>query len=226
MAAMLGEERARGLTLVADYQQHGSGRKGRSWIAAPGTALLCTVALPDPLPSSNLWIVPFWSALVVRAALGEFGLKTQLQWPNDVLTGGRKIAGILCISRITGVSAWAASGIGVNVHRPKDDPEQPRIAPPPAYLSDYADADRDAVLDAVLSQAEATYDDLSSPQRIARAWETAAGIPGMVYRIALDGEKQPFEAEALRLMTGGALMVKHEGVERTIALADARILRE
>jgi hypothetical protein len=102
IAAVLGDEQARGLTLVADYQERGAGRKGRVWIAPPGTALLCTIALPDPVPSTDLWAVPFWTALIVQAAMHDMGAKAQLQWPNDLLLERRKVCGILCVSRVAG----------------------------------------------------------------------------------------------------------------------------
>ena len=226
MARMLGEERARGLTLVADYQEQGAGRKGRSWLAPPGTALLCTIALPDPLPAADLWAVPFWAALITGEALSELGAQNVLQWPNDVLMDGRKVAGILCISRVTGEYAWAGCGIGINVRRP-DNPEAiAGIVPPPAYVSDVVgDADRALVLQTLLQRADARYDDLAQPERILNAWEQAARVPGARYRILLDGESEPFEATALRLSTGGALVVDHDGAQREITLADARVLR-
>src|SRR5579872_1969740 len=154
MARMLGEERARGLTLVAEFQHRGAGRKGRAWIAPPGSALLCTIALPDSLPASRLWAVPFWIALAVRGALARFGIDCALQWPNDVLIRGRKVAGILCISRVSGEQAWAACGVGINVRRPENDDCLEAIQPPPAFISDYAHVSRDDVLNAVLEEAD------------------------------------------------------------------------
>jgi len=227
MARMLGDERTRGLTLVADYQERGAGRKGRSWLAAPGSALLCTIALPDPLPTTDLWAVPFWSACIVREALETCGVSgTRLQWPNDVLSAdGRKIAGILCISRVAGAYAWAGCGIGVNVRRPKDASLYEEIVPPPAFASDSADIDRDMLLDALLRAADAQYTLLETPAAIVHRWEPLANVPGQAYRILKDGETQPFEAAALRLLPGGSLLVQSGGEQREISLADARALR-
>jgi BirA family biotin operon repressor/biotin-[acetyl-CoA-carboxylase] ligase len=227
MARMLGEERARGLTLVADYQEQGAGRKGRSWLAPPGSALLCTIGLPDALPAADLWVVPFWAALVTGEALEELGARNTLQWPNDVLMSGRKVAGILCISRVTGEYAWAGCGIGINVQRPADARAIAEIVPPPAYVSDAAgEIDRALVLQTLLRHADARYDDLAQPARIVRAWEQAANVPGTRYRILLDNETEPFEATAIGLSAGGALIVDQDGVRREITLADARILRQ
>lgn len=224
ISKVLGNEDARGLTLVANYQEHGSGRKGRSWIAPPGAALLCTIALPDALPAADVWAVPFWTALVVTAAMREYGAAPVLQWPNDVLIGSRKVAGILCISRIVGEFAWVACGIGVNVVRPADT-QLAAITPPPAFISDVACVTRDELLDAILRHADAAYDELAHLERILHEWEGAANIPGAHYRILRDGETEPFDATALRLLSGGSLLVDRAGTNEEVHLADARILR-
>ena len=226
MAQLLGQPQSRGLTLVADFQRRGSGRKGRAWIAPPGCALLFTTALPEPVPADALWLVPFWSALAVHAALAHFGVAALLQWPNDVLIDGRKAAGILCISRVTGALAWAAAGIGINVRRPAGEDELSQIDPPPAFVGDVRLVERDDLLAQILSAMDRSCGDLSEPSRVVGSWNLAAGLPGARYRIALDGEDAPFEATAIALVDGGSLEVEHGGVTRSIALADARILRD
>lgn len=226
MAGILGEEEARGLTLVADYQEHGKGRKGRAWVAPPGSALLCTIGLPDAVPTASLWIVPFWVALVAAEAMRECGAAPLLKWPNDVLLGERKVAGILCISRVLGDYAWVGCGIGINVTRPRGDATLEDVMPPPAFLSDVTSIERENVLQKLLQRADERYDDLHAPLRIMHEWEHAAQIPGARYRILLDTQEAAFEATALRLLEGGALLVEHDGAQREIALADARILRE
>lgn len=226
VARILGEERARGLVLVAAYQERGAGRRGRAWIAPAGSALLCTLALPDALPSANLWAVPFWAALVAYAALRELGAEPALQWPNDVLTrSGNKIAGILCISRITGAYAWAGCGIGINVLRPAAADAYAGLEPPPAFLSDLCPVSVDATLDALLAAADANYDLLQQPERIVNLWERAASVPGTRYRILFDNETQPFDAAALALLPDGSLLVDRDGEHVVVTLADARVLR-
>jgi len=225
VAAMLGEHETRGLTLVADYQTHGAGRKGRAWIAPPGSALLSTTALPDPIPSRDLWVVPFWIGLAVHEALANFGVTTQLQWPNDVLLNNAKVAGILCISRVAGDEAWVACGIGINVRRPAHPDALWDIVPPPAFISNVREVERDELLAAILRRADASYETLQYPETIARAWEIAADIPGARYRLLMDGSSRPFEASALALGKAGELTVEAGGARRDIALADARVLR-
>jgi biotin-[acetyl-CoA-carboxylase] ligase BirA-like protein len=224
VARILGEPQARGLVLTADYQRSGAGRRGRSWVAPAGSALLCTIAPPDPLPSSDLWMVPFWAALVTKDALASLGAACMLQWPNDVLIGAHKVAGILCISRVNGESAWVGCGIGINVVRPQDESAFAGLESPPAFVEDAANANVDRMLDALIASAESAYPLLRDPQSVARAWEHAAELP-RPYRVLRDNEAAPFECTALRLSSDGSLVVEREGREELVTLADARVLR-
>ncbi|MEO6834667.1 MAG: biotin--[acetyl-CoA-carboxylase] ligase [Candidatus Tumulicola sp.] len=223
-AALLGSERHRGLSIVADRQTRGGGRKGRSWLALPGTSLLVTTILPYAVVAARLWAVPFWAALAVRRALLARGIATTLHWPNDLLIDAGKVAGILCVSRVAGDVAWVACGVGINVHRRPG--AEAGIDPPPSFCDDVAPIDRGALLLDILREYHAALDELTTPARVARAWERAARLPGIRYRILKDGAAAPFHATALALADDGGLVVQRDdGRHETIALADARALR-
>ena len=225
--ALLGTPGAAGAVLVTDFQHAGRGRKARAWIAPPGSSLLFTTILPRTVPRESLWAVTLWTALGVADGIAAAtGLALGLQWPNDLLLGTRKCCGILCVSRVAGDGAWVGCGTGVNVLRPAGDPGLAAIEPPPAFLSDAAPGvERRAVLDAILRAYEARLHDLDDPAGIARAWERRANLAGTPYRLLIDGESTPLDAVAKRLGPDGSLIVDDRGVERTVTLADARVLR-
>lgn len=224
-AKLLGDDRYLGLSIVAEHQTIGTGRKGRSWTAPPGTSLLVTTIVPRVIAASALWAVPFWAARAVRAGLASQGVATAMHWPNDLLIAGRgKIAGILCVSRVTGANAWVACGAGVNVVRPAEG--DAAIEPPPAYCDDVTHVDRAQLLFAILRAYEATLDLLADPRATADLWEADAGLAGARYRILKDGAATPFDATALRIADGGGLVVERDdGSIETIDLAHARALR-
>ncbi|MBV8344201.1 MAG: biotin--[acetyl-CoA-carboxylase] ligase [Candidatus Eremiobacteraeota bacterium] len=223
-AELLANADAAGRTIIAEYQSRGAGRKGRAWHAAAGTSLLFSTILPQTVAAERLWIVPFWTALCVRAALRECGVETILQWPNDVLLGDRKIAGVLCQSSVTAASARVACGVGINVHRWRE--AETAVVPPPAFCDDVAPVDRRALLHAVLRKYPQALPLLEQPERVTGAWESAAQLPGRRYRIAPDAAEGPFEAIAEGLESGGGLRVAREdGSRAVVALADARVLR-
>jgi BirA family transcriptional regulator, biotin operon repressor / biotin---[acetyl-CoA-carboxylase] ligase len=222
-AALLGDDRAAGSTLVAEHQNQGAGRKGRTWQAAPGTSLLFTTILPRTVPTESLWLVPFWVALAVRDGLHECGVPTTLQWPNDLVADERKIAGVLCQSRVTGATARVGCGVGINVHR---TPDAARIEPPPAFCDDIARFERPLLLRAILKQYDRSLFMVDEPDLVIERWDSAAHLPGRRYRLQLDGSAEIFEATAQGLAEGGGLrVVRDDGGAATIALADARALR-
>ncbi len=94
-----------GTLVTAGEQRAGRGRQGRTWSAPAGRALLASVVLRDA-PA----LLALASAVAVADVVGE---AAQIKWPNDVLVGGRKVAGILAEGRPQ--EGWAVLGIGINV---------------------------------------------------------------------------------------------------------------
>jgi len=117
VAFELAERGAADRTVVlADHQTAGRGRRGRAWNDEPGTGLLVSIVLRPRLALPRLPLLSYATAIAVAEALdGVAGLRPTLKWPNDVLVGDRKIAGILLESRISAVAATVVVGIGVNL---------------------------------------------------------------------------------------------------------------
>ncbi|HSK54470.1 MAG TPA: biotin--[acetyl-CoA-carboxylase] ligase [Jiangellales bacterium] len=115
-----------GLVLLAAHQSRGRGRLGRSWTAPPGTSLACSALLrPEAVPVSRWsWLSLLAGVAVAEAVDDVSGVSALLKWPNDVLVGDRKLAGILA-ERIETPSGHAVVlGVGLNVTaRPEDLPE-------------------------------------------------------------------------------------------------------
>ena len=224
--SLLGDASAAGTLIVAEYQRHGRGRRGRRWLAPPGSALLFTAIMPEPIPAANLWAVPFWCALSVADGVAvKSTVPLVLQWPNDLLLSGHKVCGILGTSRVVSDDAWVGCGVGLNVHRAEAHGQADASA---AYLSDAAPSlRREDLLVAIAERMDARFASLSErPHDVAREWERRAGLPGARYRVQVDGEPAPFEGTALRLDGDGSLVLSVEGGERRATMADARVLRD
>ena len=109
-----------GECVVAEEQTAGRGRAGHAWSSPPGTGLYFSVVLrprvePERLPLATLAC----GVAVAEAIRAATGLDAGLKWPNDVLVGLRKCAGILCEAELgsTGDAAVVA-GVGINVNTP------------------------------------------------------------------------------------------------------------
>lgn len=112
-AALRGE--GCGDAYLADEQTAGRGRFRRPWVDAPGASLLVTYHL-CVLDLAYAPLVGLAGALAAADAVTEASdLATELKWPNDVLAGGRKLAGILAEAQPGGVEADVFLGIGVNM---------------------------------------------------------------------------------------------------------------
>lgn len=104
--------------LVADRQTAGRGRMGRRWVTTPDNSLAFTVILrPTSTEHSSMGFFSFLGGLAVCLAIEEVcDAKPQVKWPNDVLLGGKKTAGVLAEFQFQGDQlAGAALGIGVNL---------------------------------------------------------------------------------------------------------------
>ena len=103
-----------GTVVLAETQQASRGRFGRTWVSQPGNLYFSVVFYPG-LKALPL-LSPLGGVAVVRAIAKTTGLHPRIKWPNDVLIGGKKVAGILVESVISGEEVrYAVLGIGVNV---------------------------------------------------------------------------------------------------------------
>lgn len=100
---------------VADRQSAGRGRRGNAW-ASPEGNLYLSVLLPVPGDPAALTLIPLVAGLAVAEAIEEHGAPARLKWPNDVLLGGRKVAGVLAEAASNGQGVDSiVLGIGINV---------------------------------------------------------------------------------------------------------------
>ena len=119
-----------GTVVAAESQSRGRGRRGRRWLAEPGSSLLFSVIMPSaPLPVAHSLLV---AGAAARALIRHCGMPVRLKWPNDlVIAGGtgaggddpgmRKLGGVLCELRRG--AAIAGAGLNVNQERfPADLP--------------------------------------------------------------------------------------------------------
>jgi len=109
------ERPAEGVVILTDSQTAGKGRQGRRWVDTPGCSVLSSTLLQPRFPPHFLVMIA--SLAVVDAIAHTSGLLATIKWPNDVLIGGRKVAGILIeTSHNPAAQLVAVVGIGVNVN--------------------------------------------------------------------------------------------------------------
>lgn len=127
-----------GATFVADAQRGGRGRRGARWTSPSGENLLVSVLLRPELSPERTGTLTLAVGLAVReVAAARARADVRVKWPNDVLAGGAKLAGILLESQIEGgrVSAVVV-GIGINIAMRELPSELRGIATSLALLGD------------------------------------------------------------------------------------------
>lgn len=106
-----------GALFGAETQSRGRGRRGSEWVSTPGEGLWFSLLLRPELRPELAPGLALCAGLSVRAALAaRVAAPVQVKWPNDVLAGGRKVAGILVESQLNGAQITSVVvGIGINV---------------------------------------------------------------------------------------------------------------
>jgi BirA family biotin operon repressor/biotin-[acetyl-CoA-carboxylase] ligase len=106
-----------GTLVVADEQTAGKGRGEKRWLTRKGCGLALSVILrPEPSMRDKIGIAGCMAALAVLEGMAKEGLAPEIKWPNDVLIGGSKAAGVLVEAAWSGANlASLVVGIGVNV---------------------------------------------------------------------------------------------------------------
>ena len=154
---MLGVDETEGAIAVAEEQTAGRGRLGRSWQAPARTSVLVSVLLlPDVEPSRLPEVSLVAGRAVAEAILEVTGVEPTIKFPNDVLIGGRKVAGILAESS----EGRVVLGIGVNVNQTREQlPADAQTEPTSLRLELGEPVNRVQLLAAILLQLERRYDD-------------------------------------------------------------------
>lgn len=131
-ARELAEEGAdHGEVVIAESQTGGRGRRGRPWISPPRLNAYFSAILRPDLPPARAPELTLLASVAICDALRQADVPAVIKWPNDVLVGERKIAGILTeLASEPERVRWAVVGIGVNVNAAVEDfpPELREIA--------------------------------------------------------------------------------------------------
>jgi BirA family biotin operon repressor/biotin-[acetyl-CoA-carboxylase] ligase len=202
-------EARHGLLVCAEAQAAGRGRGGHRWFSPRGTGLWFSVVARPDLPGERVpWITQAAGLGVARGVERATGIRALLKWPNDLLVGGRKVAGLLTESVTRGPELAVVAGIGIDVNpAPGDFPAELAGVATSLRIQAGAPLDRAAVLDAVLDGLEEAWGAL-------RRGDVAALDRGIAERSAVLGRR-------VRLLEGAR---PHEGVVVEQSLAGGLVL--
>jgi len=231
LARALGGE-PEGAVLAAEEQSAGRGRMGRSWVSPPRAALTFSLLVrPAAVPPARRgWLSLLTGVAVAEAVTSVTGVQAKLKWPNDVLAGPGKLAGILAEAAGDAVVV----GVGLNVSTGPEELPPPgpgALAATSLRIAGAAALEREPLLLAILAGFERWY----------QAWRQAGGDPdhcglrveytrlsgtiGHLVRAELPGG-QALSGSAVGVDPDGRLLVRvSPGTELPVAAGDVVHLR-
>ena len=173
LSRLASEGAEEGVSVVADEQTAGRGRLQRAWSSPKGAGLYFSILL-RPKIATNYWpLITMMAAVAVYDALGDAcRLQADIKWPNDLLSGERKICGILAESIETPSGRAVIVGIGINLTQ---DAYPAELAGAASSISEAVGrtADREVLITALLRWLTHWYsllNESAGPESIVNAW--------------------------------------------------------
>lgn len=218
LSARAKEGALEGAVALTDFQSSGRGRLDRVWQSPPRTSLLCSILLRPQLGADRLQLVVASVALAARAALVRLsGVRPQLKWPNDLVVGENKLAGVL--AEVIETSSGFAVVVGLGVNLTYQGPVG-TLSTSVLLESGVTIAPR-ALLDHVLEELESRRSQLDSDdgqRELRREYEGALATIGKFVRVETLGDS--FVGQATGVDEAGRLLVVAEGTVRAFAMGD------
>lgn len=214
---------AAGQVVWAQAQTRGRGRHGRTWTSPPGNLYASVMLRPgcSLVAASGLSLVAGLALAEALQRLGPGGLELKLKWPNDVLLGGAKVAGILVESGGVGGQEradWVVIGSGVNLASAPAGTPYPATSLAAAGCADLPPA---LVLESYLERLDHWYRVWRREgfEAVRRAWLVHSFGLGRGIRLRLAHEELAGRFVDLTA-TGGLLLEQDDGRRREVVAGD------
>jgi BirA family biotin operon repressor/biotin-[acetyl-CoA-carboxylase] ligase len=218
---------AHGEVVIAERQTAGRGRRGRGWESPPRLNLYLSVVLRPDLPPQRAPELTLVAAVAVCDACRQAGVDAGIKWPNDVLAGDRKVAGILTeLAAEPDAVHWVVLGIGVNLNAGAEDfPPELRGLATSLRLERGEPVPRALFAAALLGQLEHWLDRHAEEgfPAIRDAWRERSATLGREVRVEVEGGELDGVAEDLD--ETGALLVRCGDRRIRVSAGDVRLLR-
>ena len=198
-----------GTLIVADHQEAGRGRRGRSWETPAGTNIAMSLLLKPEINPNNASMITLVAALAVSKAITQItGEPAPIKWPNDIVIDGRKVCGILTeMSAQFDYVNHIVVGIGINVNI-ESFPEEIAETATSLRIETGKQISRAELIEAVWEQFETVYEVYLQTQDLRNlVKEYDARLINMHRNVKVLDPKEPFEGRAMGITPRGELMV-------------------
>ena len=199
-----------GTLVVADKQESGKGRRGRSWVSPSGTGIFMTLMIKPDINPNNASMLTLVAALAVTKAITSVtGEEAMIKWPNDIMVNGKKVCGILTeMNAQFDYINHIVVGIGINVHNESFPEEISQMASSLMIEAGGKRFHRAQIIAEAMSYFEQYYDTFLKTQDLSalvREYDKLLVNRNKSVRV-LD-PKEPFDGKAMGITPKGELIV-------------------
>lgn len=199
-----------GTLVVADKQESGKGRRGRSWVSPSGTGIFMTLMIKPDINPNNASMLTLVAALAVAKAITSVtGEEALIKWPNDIVVNGKKVCGILTeMNAQFDYINHIVVGIGINVHNESFPEEISQMASSLMIEAGGKRFHRAQIIAETMSYFEQYYDTFLKTQDLSalvREYDELLVNRNKSVRV-LD-PKEPFDGKAMGITPKGELIV-------------------
>lgn len=199
-----------GTLVVADKQESGKGRRGRSWVSPSGTGIFMTLMIKPDINPNNASMLTLVAALAVAKAITSVtGEEAMIKWPNDIVVNGKKVCGILTeMNAQFDYINHIVVGIGINVHNESFPEEISQMASSLMIEAEGKRFHRAQIIAETMSYFEQYYDTFLKTQDLSalvREYDKLLVNRNKSVRV-LD-PKEPFDGKAMGITPKGELIV-------------------
>lgn len=199
-----------GTLVVADKQESGKGRRGRSWVSPSGTGIFMTLMIKPDINPNNASMLTLVAALAVAKAITSVtGEEALIKWPNDIVVNGKKVCGILTeMNAQFDYINHIVVGIGINVHNESFPEEISQMASSLMIEAGGKRFHRAQIIAETMSYFEQYYDTFLKTQDLSalvREYDKLLVNRNKSVRV-LD-PKEPFDGKAMGITPKGELIV-------------------
>lgn len=199
-----------GTLVVADKQESGKGRRGRSWVSPSGTGIFMTLMIKPDINPNNASMLTLVAALAVAKAITSVtGEEALIKWPNDIVVNGKKVCGILTeMNAQFDYINHIVVGIGINVHNESFPEEISQMASSLLIEAGGKRFHRAQIIAETMSYFEQYYDIFLKTQDLSalvREYDELLVNRNKSVRV-LD-PKEPFDGKAMGITPKGELIV-------------------
>lgn len=198
-----------GTLVIAEQQDAGRGRRGRSWESKRGTGIFMTLMLKPDINPNNASMLTLVAALAVSAAITKkTGRPAGIKWPNDIVMNGKKVCGILTeMSAQFDYVNHIVIGIGINIHN-EAFPEEIAHMATSLYIETKEHFNRASLVEEILEQFENYYEVyLKTEDLSGLVKEYNSHLVNMHQIVKVLDPKEPFEGKAMGITARGELIV-------------------